>query len=153
MRKSTIFISAVLTTFTLVMLYRIVLAYSDNRNATETAAQPTFIPAPTLTEAAAPADVAIKPEQAAQLAAQVIGNPNLLSAESSTYNGVDAYIITFSNNDVVYVGLDGQILAVQVAPVVVNVAPPVNPNNSERVSRPSRGSHENGGGEHEDHDD
>jgi hypothetical protein len=127
MRKSTIFISAVLTTFALVMLYRIASAYSDKQKVTEIAAEPTAILEPTATEPPepAPTEVALGPEEAAQLAAQVVGNTSLLSAESSNFNGLDAWMITFTNNDVVYVGLDGQVLGVQVAPVVVNVAPPV----------------------------
>jgi hypothetical protein len=47
-----------------------------------------------------------------------------IKRRSSNFNGIDAYLITFTNKDVVYVGLDGQVLAVQVAPVVVNLAPP-----------------------------
>jgi hypothetical protein len=123
MRKSTIFISAVLTTFALVMLYRIASAYTDNQTATEAAAEPTATPAPVATDPPAPTEVPLGPEEAAQRAAEVVGKTNLLSAESSTFNGQDAWLITFTNQDVVYVGLDGQILGVQVAPVVVNVAP------------------------------
>ena len=158
MRKSTIFISAVLTTFALVMLYRVASAYNDNKKATEVVAEPTAIPAPTEIEPPAPTDVALGPEEAAQLAAQVVGKTNLLSAETSSFNGVDAYMITFTNKDVVYVGLDGQILAVQVAPVVVNAAPPKkNKNNGgSHASNPSRGDedHDDDDDDHEDeHDD
>ncbi len=163
MRKSTIFISAVLTTFALVMLYRVASAYNDNRTATQAVAQPpTSVPASTATEA--PADVAanntLGPVDAAHLASQVVGNTDLLSAESSSFNGVPAYMITFTNNDVVYVGLDGQILSVQiaqVAPVVVNVAPPAQQNNHHGIGGGSNASgvssHESGGGEHEGGDD
>jgi hypothetical protein len=132
MRKSTIFISAALTTFALVMLYGVVSAYRNISNVTEAAALTSNTATTAPTEApteSAPAPTAaatvVMPEQAAQMAAQVVGNTNLLSAESSNFNGVDAYKITFTNNDVVYVGLDGQILAVQIAPVVVNVQAPV----------------------------
>ncbi len=159
MRKSTIFISAVLTTFALVMLYRIASAYSDSKHATEIAAQPTTIPAPTATEPpAAPTDVALGPEAAAQLAAQVVGNTNLLSAETSSFNGVDAWMVTFTNKDVVYVGLDGQILGVQISPVVVNVAPPTkhkNKNNGGNGNGGSGGSgesHESGEDHEAEHD-
>ena len=128
MRKSTIFISAVLTTFALVMLYRIASAYTENKSvdqsSTEVVAEAPATLEPTATELPAPTDVVLSPEEAAQLAAQVVGKTNLLSAETSSFNGLDAYMITFTNKDVVYVGLDGQILAVQVAPVVVNAAPP-----------------------------
>ncbi|HLO30198.1 MAG TPA: hypothetical protein VK249_13730 [Anaerolineales bacterium] len=157
MRKSTIFISAVLTTFALVMLYGVISAYRDTTtNVAEAAVLPTTTsaPEPTATDAPiqAPTQTAVTPEQAAQLAAQVVSNSNLLSAESSNFNGVNAYLITFANHDIVYVGLDGQILSVQVAPVVVNVAAPVQ-------SKKNKG---NGGGggstqsnheSHEEHDD
>ncbi len=164
MRKSTIFISAVLTTFALVVLYRVAAAYSDNRNTT-TAAAPTSLPASTATQP--PADIqanaapALGPVDAAQLAAKVIGNSSLLSAESSNYNGINAYKVTFTNNDVVYVGLDGKILSVQAAPVTpvapaVVIAPPAQQNNNRHSNgggtSSSGGSHE-GGGEHEGGDD
>jgi hypothetical protein len=59
---------------------------------------------------------------------------------------MDAYLITFTNKDMVYVGLDGQILSVQVAPVVMSVAPPAKKNNNQSSS--------NGGeDDHEDDDD
>jgi hypothetical protein len=129
MRKSTIFISAVLTTFALVMLYAVVSAYQSMSDVPEATPLPTETvtatsePDPTLEPAAT--QVVITPEQAAQMAVQVVGNQNLLSAESSNVNGTNAYKITFTNNDVVYVGLDGQILSIQIAPVVVNVSAPV----------------------------
>lgn len=160
MRKSTIFVSAVLTTFALVMLYQVASAYSNRKAVIETAAEPTATLAPIATDLPAPAELALGPEQAAQLAAQVVGNTNLLSAESSSFNGVDAYLITFTNKDVVYVGLDGQILGVQVAPVVVNVEPPKknkNKNNGGNANVSSQPAQNQGGeheGEHEDeHDD
>ena len=81
-----------------------------------------------------------------------LGNTNLLSAETSSFNGVDAYLITFTNKDVVYVGLDGQILAVELSPVVINVAPP--PKNKNKNNNGGSHSQSNSsGGEHEDHDD
>ncbi len=159
MRKSTVFISAVLTTFALVILYSLVSAYRGNKNVAEAAAQPTSALTPEPTELPAPTETILTPEEAAQLAAQVVGHDNLLSAESSNINGTDAYKITFTNNDVVYIGLDGQILSVQVAPVVVNIAPPVkqkkNNNNNNGNSNNSSGG---GGslsseGDHEEHDD
>jgi len=138
MRKSTVFISAVLTTFALVMLYGLVSAYRGDKNVVEAAAPPT---------------ATFTPEEAAQLAAEVVGHSNLLSAESSNINGIDAYKITFTNNDIVYVGLDGQILSVQVAPVVVNIAPPAKHKNNKNNNGNSNG---DGGGSSvssEEHDD
>lgn len=163
MRKSTIFISAVLTTFALVMLYGVVSAYQSYAKLpeatplpTQTAIPNTPEPDPTLEPVATQAF--ITPEQAAQLAAQVAGNPNLFSAESWDLNGTNAYKITFTNNDVVYIGLDGQVLGVQIAPVVVNVSAPVQQvkhknkdNDNNTSSENHEDSHED---EHEDeHDD
>jgi len=152
MRKSTVFISAVLTTFALVMLYSIVSAYRGNKDVIKAEVQPTetFVPEATST----PAPTFITPEEAAQLAAQVVGQDNLLSAESANVDGVDAYKITFTNNDVVYVSLDGQIISVQVAPVVVNAAPPVVKKNKKDHNGGGGGGAAGGeSGNQEDHDD
>jgi hypothetical protein len=143
------------------MLFNVASAYRENNKAEEVAAPPTATLAPTATDAPAPTEFVLTPEEAAQLAAQVVGNSNLLSAESSNINAVDAYKITFTNNDIVYIGLDGQILSVQVAPVVVNVAPPVkhkNRNNdgNQNVSSPPAGGENHEGGEdnhEEEHED
>ena len=156
MRKSTIFISAVLTTFALVLLYNVASAYRNNQNVPEvavTAVEPTTTLAAQPTNEPAPTKVSLSAVEAAQLATQVVGNTNLLSAESSNLNGVDAYKITFTNNDVVYVGLEGQVLSVQVAPVVVNVTLPEKQkkknNSSVQVSSENHTSSEN----HEEHED
>ncbi len=152
MRKSTIFISAALTTIALVILFRVATAYNSSKLAAQAANTSTSLPAPTATDpptaAAAPTTAALSPTQAAQLAAQVMGNPSLLSAESSSFNGVNAYLITFTNNDVVYVSLDGRILSVQRAPAtpaVVNAAPPIQPIQPVQPVFGGGG----GGGEHE----
>jgi hypothetical protein len=154
MRKSTIFISAVLTTFALVMLYGVVSAYQSMAKVPEATPLPTdtVTPEPDPTLAPTATQAALTPEQAAQLATQVVGNTNLLSAESSNVNGTNAYKITFTNNDVVYVGLDGQILSVQVAPVVVNVAAPVQTtkNKNKGNNNSSNQSHDNHEAEHDD---
>ena len=158
MRKSTVFISAVLTTFALVILYNVVSAYRQNSQATEAPTQPaaTLAPDPTTMPTATAIEVSmISPEEAAQRAVQVVGNSNLLSAESSTFNGTDAYKITFTNNDVVYIGLEGQILSVQVAPVTVNVAVPVQNTNKKNGNRSNHSEHQNHerGEDHQEHED
>ncbi|HET9910911.1 MAG TPA: hypothetical protein VFQ13_03425 [Anaerolineales bacterium] len=157
MRKSTIFISAVLTTFALVMLYRIASAYTENKSvdqsSTEVVAEAPATLEPTATEPSVPTDVVLSPEEAAQLAAQVVGKTNLLSAETSSFNGLDAYMITFTNKDVVYVGLDGQILAVQVAPVVVNAAPPAKNKNKNNGGNQQTTRARSDDDDHDDHED
>ena len=157
MRKSIIFISAVLTTFALAMLYGVVSAYQNMPKPTTvvpTQIPDTATPEPTLEPTATP--TVLTPEQAAQLAAQVIGNSNLLSAESANVNGTFAYKITFTNNDVVYVGLDGQVLGVQVAPVVVNVsvpAPAAPTKHKNRNNNTSNVTSSGSGESHNEHDD
>ncbi len=161
MRKTTIFISSILTTFALVTLYGVVSAYRNISNVSKVSAlsvntataEPTTAPtdaAPAATET----QTVVTPQQAAQLAAQVVGNTNLLSAESSNVNGTNAYKITFTNNDVVYVGLDGQILSVQIAPVVNNVivqVPAKQKNKSNNNTSGGGGGESSGGsGEHDD---
>ena len=160
MRKSTIFISAVLTTFALVMLYNVASAYRSNKNVPEvaaTAVEPAATLAPEPTNEPDPTPVSLSPEEAANLATQVVGNSNLLSAESSNVNGVDAYKITFTNNDVVYVGLNGQILSVKVAPAIVNVALPQTQSNknhnNNHTSNGSGTSHTGSEENHPEHDD
>jgi hypothetical protein len=167
MRKSTIFISAVLTTFALVILYGVVSAYQSMSTLPDATPLPTDTatatsePDPTLAPTATATQAVISPEQAAQTAAQVLGNPNLLSAESSSMNGANAYKITFTNNDVVYVGLDGQILGVQIAPAVVNVSAPVvqpvkhkkNNNSNNTVTSNNTGSQSHEGEPEVEHED
>jgi hypothetical protein len=158
MRKSTIFISAVLTSFALVMLYNLASAYRNNQNASEVAAatlvQPTATLAPDPTTEPAPTQTFLSPQEAAQLATQVLGNTNLLSAESSSLNGVDAYKVLFTNNDVVYVGLDGQILSVQVAPMVVKVTlPQSQPTTKHNGSHSSNESHTSSAESQQEHED
>jgi hypothetical protein len=158
MRKSTLFISAVLTTFALAILYGVVSAYRGTTDVAEAATPPpqstvTSAPDPTDVPASDPTQVAVTPEQAAQLAAQVVSNSALLSAESSNLNGVNAYKVTFVNNDIVYVGLDGQILSVQVAPVVLNIASPVEKQNKHDKNKQSSSGGGENNHEHEEHDD
>ena len=50
----------------------------------------------------------ITPEEAATLASKVLDRTDLFSAEITQFDGVDAYLITFSSGDLVYVSLDGQ---------------------------------------------
>ena len=148
MRKSTLFISAALTTFMLAVLFGVVSAYQNIVKSTQPMtdqAQPTAavemasVPMPTQA-------TIITPEAAAALASQVIGRTDLFSAEITQFNGADVYLVTFSSGDLVYVGFDGQILSIsKIAVTVINQPAPNggggnngNPNNN------------GGGGEHED---
>jgi len=142
MRKSTLYISAALTTFMLAVLFGVASAYRSIISSTqpvgvqsqlqsqpsavvETAAvivsPPTQISAPTQippTQA-----VKITPEEAAKIASDVLGRTDLYSAEVAQLNGVDTYLITFSSGDLVNVGFDGQILSISKLPVTTIVQP------------------------------
>jgi hypothetical protein len=112
MKKSSLFISSVLSSFILAVLAGVVVAsHGFAASSTQTALQP---PAP-VAQVSAPA--AILPQNAAQIAAQFIGRNDLYSAESVAFNGANAYKVIFSSGDVVYVSQQGQVLNVVQAPV------------------------------------
>jgi hypothetical protein len=144
MRKSTLFISAVLTTFMLAILVGVVSAYRGTINsansssnattspATEVAVVNTDTPQPT-----AETSTILTPEQAAALAAQILGRTDLLSVETSLLNGVSVYLVSFLSGDQVYVSPEGMILSiVQATPT----AP------APSVASSSGGGHKRGGG-------
>jgi len=115
MKKTPLFISGVLTSFVLVVLAGVVTAFrgAPIANVEAAAIQPTPLEA-TATATAAPTTVS--PEEAAQIASQILGQTNIYSVESSTFNGADAYKVTFSSGDVVYVSPSGEVIQVVPAP-------------------------------------
>lgn len=164
MRKSTMFISAVLTTFMLAIMFGVASAYQKivqtGGVSTESAqqAQPTDVmiaaPAAATTSAAT-----VTLEEAAALASSVIGRTDLYAAESSTLNGVDAYLVTFSSGDLVYVSLDGKILSITKLPVEYVLGQPVAQNNGggggggSSNTAPAAPSSDDGDDHGDDHDD
>lgn len=128
MRKSTLFISAAVTAFMLAVLFGVVSAY---QNITSVAAQPTPFTEVAQVVDSAPVQVstpiplpsqpapAISSDQAADIASKVMGKTDLYSVELTQFEGIDAYLVTFSSGDLVYVGLDGQILSISKLPVTV----------------------------------
>lgn len=161
MRKTTLFISAALTAFMLAVMFGVVTAYQNVAGSTAQpeAAQASGVdmaqapvvelpqaPAqmPTQIPAEVPAQPAnVTPEEAAAIASKVIGRTDLYSVEMTQFEGVDAYLVTFSSRDLVYVSLQGQVLSISKLPVTI-VA-----NSSGK--NPDR--NENKGGERESHDD
>ena len=162
MRKSTLFISAALTTFMLAVLFGVVSAYQNINKSTQPMAeqpQPTAevaivnAPVNAPTSAPMPTQVAnITPDAAAALASQVLNRKDLFSAEVAQLNGVDAYLITFSSGDLVYVSMDGKILSISKIPVTVVTQPGHHGggggnNHNNPPSAPSTGSGEHEGGD------
>jgi uncharacterized secreted protein with C-terminal beta-propeller domain len=158
MRKSTLFISAALTTFMLAVLFGVVSAYQNIVKSTQPMAEQ---PQPTaevaMVSAPMPTQVtSITPEEAATLASQVINRTDLFSAEVTQFEGVDAYLITFSSGDLVYVSMDGKILSISKIAVTVVTQPSHRGGNGNQTNNSSdSGEHEGGddGGEHEGGDD
>jgi hypothetical protein len=139
MKKSSLFISAVLTTFILAVLAGAITAY---RAFTRDTTQTVVSQAPVVLQ---PTTVTLTPEAAAQVAAQYLRRSDLYSVESAILNGVTAFKVTFSSGDVVYVGTDGQVVSVVPAQVVLiqNPAPTSQPVQS---SSPSWNDDSEGGG-------
>jgi uncharacterized protein YpmB len=158
MRKSTLFISVVLTTFMLAILYGVVSAYQSIVNPTELAAtQPQMAEVINQQVVVPPTQViptqtmGIAPEAAADIAGKVLGRTDMYSIEVTQFEGVDAYLVTFSSGDLVYLSLDGQVLSISKLAVTV-------------ITQPSSGGGGGGGNrnnntpannddDHEDHDD
>jgi hypothetical protein len=162
MRKSSIFISVVLTTFVLAMLASVAYAYQEvaKAKASLVAAQAT------VTETVQPVEVGETPvptqptpvmaEQAAALAAQALGQNDLYSVELTTFNDADAYLVTFSSGNLVYVGLDGQILSqskLQVASSSFETTVQTKQQANKASNNSNSGSHEKDDHEHEDGED
>jgi hypothetical protein len=162
MRKSTLFISAVLTTFVMAMLAGVTSAYQGILSSNQVEAlQPTSQPLPTPTEMVAdivPTEVQpvnFTPDQAAALAAQVLGHDDLYSIEVTDLNDETVYMVTFSSGDLVYVSMDGQIRSigkVQVETVVVNSGGGGGNRNKGGNDNQSSSSNQNHQ-EHEDHEE
>ena len=150
MRKSTLFISAALTTFMLAILFGVVSAYQNIVKSTPPVAEQ---PLPTaevaMVNAPIPTQVTIiSPEEAASLASQVINRTDLFSAEVTQFEGVDVYLITFSSGDLVYVSMDGQIVSISKIVVTVVSQPRRRNNNNDQNNAVASSEHEDG--EHEE---
>ena len=111
MKKSSLFISAVLTTFVLAVLAGVFTTYRTLNNNTQVSVSQ---PAPVV----ATVPTAITAQAAAQVAAQFLGRSDLYAVESASLNGASAYKVTFSSGDVVYVSPQGQVLSTIAAPSV-----------------------------------
>lgn len=164
MRKSTLFISAVLTTFVLAMLAGVASAYqnfvqTDQAVQAEPVAEEVQLQPQVQTvaqEQPAPAEVSadLTPNEAIDLAVEVMGQDDLYSIEMTELNGESVYLVTFTSGDLIYISLDGQIRAIdeiEVQTVVVNVSSGGGDRSS--ADRSNNNSSNSSGGEREDHED
>jgi hypothetical protein len=170
--KNALFLAASLTAFILAVLFGVVTKVTNNStqaasaaNASQEviAAQNTAIPTleqptdlPTAT-----AQSPLTAEEATMLAAAAIGREDAYSVETTTYQGLDSYKVVFSSGDVVYIGLDKEVLAkTKLQATVITVDPTSTPKKNRR-SDDSGGNNDqppsvnppnndDGGGEHDD---
>ena len=105
--------------------------------------------------AVAPVQTAnVAPEAAAAIAGKVIGRSDLYSVEVTQFEGKDAYLVTFSSGDLVYLSLDGQVLSISKLPVTVITQrrPGGNGGDDETVTTTNVTDNGGGGEDHEEHE-
>ena len=162
MRKSTLFISALLTVFLMATLFGVASAYQQVVKANGKAATPPqvasqrvqadFAPVPTATEIIAP--LVVTPEQATTVAVDFLGDSNVYSVEVVDYEGAATYLVTFSSGDLVYVSSTGMVVAnTKIQPVVVVASNGGNNGNNGGGGQSNNNGGSSGGEDHEDHDD
>ena len=119
MRKSTLFVSAALTTFMLAVMFGVASAYQKivQSGVPTEAAQQQAQPVNAMVGTSSTVAGSVSIEQAADLASSVIGRTDLYAAENAQLDGVDSYLVTFSSGDIVYVSLDGKVLSISKLPV------------------------------------
>ena len=153
MRKSTLFVSTVLTMFMLATMFGVVSAYQQNKSTSDATVEPDVQQVatvePTPTQPAMPA--VVSPEQATTIAVDFMADTDVYSVEVVEYEGKPAFLVTFSSGQLVYVGPAGEILSIsEVEPVVVMAPPPPKNNNN---NNNNNGGSSNNGGSHEDHEE
>ena len=119
MRKSTLILSIILTgvvlalLFVLVSTYKKVVATAVPGGATQVAeqAQPAQQQLPVQNLADVPAAGNVRIYDAAEAAAKVLGRTDVYITEYAQLNGADVYLVSFLSGDLVYVGLDGQVIS------------------------------------------
>jgi hypothetical protein len=118
MRKSTLILSILLTGVVLALLFVLVSAYrrvvatavpGDPTQAAEQAQPAQQLPVQNLADAPAAGNVRIY--EAAAAAAKVLGRRDVYITEYAQLNGADVYLVSFLSGDLVYVGLDGQVIS------------------------------------------
>lgn len=150
MSKKNLLISAALTTFVLVVLANVSAVYAQIRDAV------TLQPSTLVAEALPMQNQAtqVTHQEAANIAANFLGQNDLYSVENAVWNEADAYKVVFSSGTIVYVGMDGQILGSEAPqPVFISLPAQNNNNQSQPANAPSHTEDHDDHEEHEDHDD
>jgi hypothetical protein len=164
MRKSTLFVSAMLTVFLMATMFGVVSAYQNivkNNNMASTQSAQEALSQPVSAVLAVPTATEIVPlvvtaEEATTIAVDFLGDPNVYSVEVVDYQGVPTYLVTFSSGDLVYVNSEGLIVAnSKLQPVVITASNPTNNGGGQAGNggSSSGGEHESNDDDHEEHED
>lgn len=153
MRKSTLFVSAALTVFIMAMMFGVVSAYQSvsKQALTQSAAKSISVRwlEPIATEPLLPQ--VVSPEQATTAAIEFLGASDVYSVEVVEYEGLPAYLVTFSSGDLVYVSAEGKILAnTKLEPVIVMAGGQGNGGGGS--GQGNNGGNSGGGDDHDDDD-
>jgi hypothetical protein len=147
MKKNTLFLSAGITTFILVILAGLLLKVRPAGLAAPVApVVPTAVatqaptdtlqPAPTVTTATVPTVAGvITPQEAVFIASNALGNTQVYSVDSETRYGLDVYKVTFSSGHIVYVSPSGVILAI-ISPQTAVIQPTIDPASDNSPNKP-----------------
>ncbi|RJP56040.1 MAG: hypothetical protein C4557_00315 [Anaerolineaceae bacterium] len=155
MRKSTVFISTVLTMFTMATVAGAVSAYQQiTKSEAEPVAEPLTVSVSVkdglVSTRSVPQPSIVSPEEATLVAIEYLGDSSVYSVETVEYEGAPAYLVTFSSGKMIYVNPTGDILEVSEVQPIVMYAPAANNSGS---SGGGGGGGNNSGGNYEDHDD
>ena len=123
MKKSSLFISAAITTFILAVLAGVIfyartsalsapIATMTPVNSNTQAPTDTLAPTDTATLAPTATSSFVSPQEAAFIAGTALGDTRIFSVDTVTRYGMDAYKVTFSSGNVVFVAPDGHIMVI-----------------------------------------
>ncbi len=154
MRKSVTFISAALTAFVLAMLAGVVYAYNNGLKVSglfsqQVSSQSASVSLPLMAPTAV--STAVPPKDAAAAAAQFLNRTDLYSIQLATYNGVQAYEVTFSSGEIAYVSMSGQVMGITAptpAPAVIYAPAKRGGGGAPAAPSSGGGGSDDGGGDH-----
>jgi uncharacterized membrane protein YgcG len=165
MKKSSLFISAAITTFILAVLAGVIfyartsalsapIATMTPPNANTQAPTDTLAPTDTATLAPTATSGFVSPQEAAFIAGTALGDTKIFSVDTVTRYGMDSYKVTFSSGNVVFVAPDGHIMvitnlaALNGGSAPTSTQPPSSGGGSSSSSSSGSGSGSGGGDDH-----
>jgi uncharacterized membrane protein YgcG len=156
MKKSSLFISAAITTFILAVLAGVIfyartsalsapIATLTPTNANTQAPTDTLAPTDTATLAPTATSGFVSPQEAAFIAGTALGDSKIFSVDTVTRYGMDSYKVTFSSGNVVFVAPDGHIMVITNLATINGVSAPTQPPSADSGSSSSSSSHSGSG--------